>query len=66
MFDFVFVLAANVWALTVHSTDVCFVSLTELIHSLDKIITLLSQIVELIIHKHFLLAGFHLLTPQSF
>jgi hypothetical protein len=64
MFHLVFVLAANVLSLSVHCAHVSFVPVTQLIHSLNEIVTLLGQVRELSIHKVLLLMGFRLLASE--
>lgn len=48
--DLVLVLTANVLALSVHCAYVGFVSLAQLIHPLDQVVALLSQVVQLVVH----------------
>lgn len=66
MFDLHFVLAADFLTLTVHSIDIGFVSVTQLVHPLNQVISLAGQLLQLLIHQLLLLASLDLLMSQSF
>jgi hypothetical protein len=64
MLDLHFVLAADFLALSIHSAHIGLIPLTQLVHTLDQIISLASQLLQLLVHQLSLLASFHFLVSQ--
>lgn len=50
MLNLLLVLSSYILSLSVHGGDVSLVSLTQFVHPLDKIVSLLSQLSKLIVH----------------
>ena len=63
-FDMLFVGLLDVHALPVHGLDIVLILVTQLIHPLDQVISLVGQICQLLVHCNFLLAVFHLRVSQ--
>lgn len=65
MFNLHFVLAADFLTLTVHCRHVGLIPVRQLVHSLDKVVSLSSELSKLLLHKLLLLTSFDLLASQS-
>jgi hypothetical protein len=61
MFDLHFVLAADFLAFSIHSAHVGLIPLTQLVHTLDQVISLAGQLLQLLVHQFSLLASFYFL-----
>lgn len=64
MFDLLLILSGNFLSLPIHSGNIGFIALAQLIHSFDEIISLLGQLSELIVHQNFLLTSPNLLISE--
>ena len=63
-FNMLLVGLLDVYTLSVHRLHIVLILVTQLIHPLDQVISLVGQICQLLIHCDFLLAVFHLSVPQ--
>ena len=66
MFYLLLILSSYVLSLSIHGGNVRLVSLTQFVHPLNEIVSLLGQLSKLIVHEHFLLTGSHLLVSERF
>ena len=64
MFDLLLILSRDFLSLSVHGRDISLIPLTQFVHSLDEVVSLLGQLSKLVVHQNFLLAGPHLLISE--